>query len=330
MKLDDSTLADYLRERGLVARDAEVRVETAGAGNINYVRRVRAGGRSFVVKHARPRLERFPEYEAPVDRIVFEHRYGEVVRERAPSVASVLPAPLHFDAEQSVLVMEDLGDAPLLEQLLESGREPLEPLRRLGRFLGTVHRVMRADADALALRFQNASMQRLHGEHIFTLPYGPNDFPIAPPVRERAERELARPGVRERIEKLREHYYGDRTALVHADVQATNVLVQGDQPRLLDAEIAHVGDPGFDLGTALAHLEFHACRPGASIGVERAEAALLEGYREGSAAAEPARARPYAGVEMLRRTIGAARKSFLEDEQVAARVIPRAIGMLLG
>lgn len=323
MHLDDTTLPDYLRRAGLAPRDGAIEVDPAGDGNINYVRRVRLpDGASFVVKHARAALERFPEYAAPVERLVYEHRYGEVVRERAPGVAGTLPEALHFDPDLPLLVMEDLGAAPRLDEALRTGCAPIEALRRLGQFLGTVHGATRDDAASLARRFDNRAMQELHGEHIFTLPYAPNDFPIPERVRLRAGRALARPGVRERIATLRAAYYGARRALVHADVQAGNVLLQGARPRLLDAEIAHAGDPAFDLGTALAHLRFHTALAPNSAPFEKLEAALVEGYLEtGGEPSDAERANGFAAVEMLRRTIGAARVPLVAEADAAERVI---------
>jgi 5-methylthioribose kinase len=337
LPLDDRTLPNYLRDAGLISDPRDARVEPAGDGNINYVRRVRlADGTSLVVKHARATLERFPEYAAPPERLVFEHRYGELARSRLPELAGILPDVIRFDAELPALLMEDIADAPRLEDALLGGRATDEALAHavgeLGRFLGALHRATRADARELAPSFANGQMQELHGEHIFTLPYQPNDFPVPKTVRAHGERALARPGVRDAIADLRHSYYDAREGLVHGDVQGGNLLLQGKRLRLLDAEIAHVGDPAFDLGCAWAHLRFHALLPAPAhgTGVEKLEAALLGGYLEGGGdpRVEP-RARRYAGVEMLRRTLGAARPPFLEDPEVGVRVIDGALGMLV-
>ena len=42
--------------------------------------------------------------------------------------------------------------------------------------------------------------------------------------------------------------------LVHGDYSPKNVLVHHDQLVLLDYEVAHWGDPAFDVGFALTHL----------------------------------------------------------------------------
>jgi 5-methylthioribose kinase len=272
-------------------------------------------------------LERFPQYEAPPERLGFEHAYAEAVHDLAPDQIQVLPRVLHFDPDSRVLVLEDLGDAPRLEEEMLEGRFSSEAMGRLGLFLARVHDATRPHARELEPRFQNDGMRRLHGEHIFTLPFEKNDFPIPDEVRREAERCL-RTAARERIAALRERYYDSGDALVHADVQPSNILLPEAGPKLLDAEIAHVGDPAFDLGTALAHLRFHLVR-GHAAAVARAEEALLDGYHKGGGKEEDVeRASGYAGVEMLRRTIGAARVRAVEDPAVARAVIVHAVTLL--
>jgi 5-methylthioribose kinase len=227
--------------------------------------------------------------------------------------------------------MEDLGDAPRLDALLADGRAEPATLAALGELLGAVHRATRPLAASLAPRFANDEMRALHGEHIFTLPYQPNDFPIEPRLRALADELLARPGLRERIATLRARYYESREALVHGDVQAGNVLVQGGRPRLLDAEIAHVGDPAFDLGQALAHVHVHRAHARDTTALAACETALLAGYekRAGADAALLARARGFAGVEILRRAIGAARLSVLGTTARAERALELGAALVL-
>jgi 5-methylthioribose kinase len=276
-----------------------------------------------VVKQARGALERFPEYKVDTARMLFEAKYFEIVRARVPALAGVPPRVLQFDAANRVLVMEDLGDAARLDALLADGRAEPATLEALGEFLGAVHAATRADAESLAREFANDEMRALHGEHIFALPYQPNDFPIEPRLRALADELLARPGLRARIAELRAHYYGAREALVHGDVQPGNVLVQGARPRLLDAEIAHVGDPAFDLGQAFAHINLHRVHARDVAALAACEQALLRGYARGAGASPEleARARAYAGVEILRRSIGAARLTVLGTTARAERAL---------
>jgi 5-methylthioribose kinase len=326
--LDDAGLPAWLEARGVLLA-AGARVEPAGDGNINWVRRVTAAdGARVIVKQARPALERFPQYRVDTARIVFEARYGAVLRRMVPGQARVLPKLVLFDEPERVLVMEDVSPAERLDSLLDGGRAEPATLFALGEFLGAVHRTTAAEAPLLAREFANDEMRRLHGEHIFTLPFEPNDFPIEPRLRALADEALAKPRVRAEIAALRASYYESRESLVHGDVQAGNVLVQGERPRLLDAEIAHVGDPAFDLGQAFAHVHVHRVRARDAGACETCEKALVDGY----APDRPllARARRYAGVEILRRAIGAARLVLLGTTARAERALDLGTALVSG
>jgi len=328
MRLDDSTLPDYLRQIGWLGGGEAAAVEKAGDGNINWVRRARAGGRSVIVKQARPQLERFPEYEAPTERIVCEARYWEIAR--AIDRDGVAPGVIAFDETAHVLLLEDLGDAPRLDVAMAQGLDATATAQRIARFLGALHAATAGDA-TLARRFPNDGMRRLHGDHIFVLPFHANEFALDPPVRARAE-EIWRDGrLREIATRAYDRYLEPRGTLVHGDVQAGNVLLADRGAVLLDAEIAHVGDPAFDLGTLFAHLWLPAAAAGDAAAANRAIAAAWRGYGAArSDAGEQVRedATRYAAIEMLRRTLGAARVAAVADPAASLRVVDFAQGLL--
>jgi 5-methylthioribose kinase len=319
--LDEDTLAAYLVRLGIAPPDVVLRVEAAGDGNINWVRRVRSStpGISWIVKQARPALERFPQYRASTSRILAEARWFEIAQRLDRE--GVCPRVLHVDESERALVLEDLGDAERLDSALARGADVGAALAALARLLGAVHAATAGDA-ALADHFPNADLRALHGEHIFALPYRPNDFPLSPRVRARAEA-LGRDAALVALAGAAHARYREaRDALVHGDVQAGNVLLTATGPKLLDAEIAHLGDPAFDVGTLVAHVQIAALarRTDARAGV----AALWRSYRDacGSAPAPPfAAAARYAGLELMRRTIGAARVPLLERDEVALAAI---------
>jgi 5-methylthioribose kinase len=327
--LSDDTLPAYLVALGIVPEGVPVTVEVAGEGNINWVRRVRAGtGESWIVKQARPALERFPEYQVSTDRIRIEARYYETVAPR--DAEGLCPAVLRFDDPQRVLVLEDLGQAERMDRALARGRDVEEACRALGRFLGSVHRVTRGD-HTLSDRFANDEMRRLHGDHIFHLPYRPNDFPVAAGVAERAaqvreDRELVA-----RIDARHARYLEPHGVLVHADVQPSNILLDSARPRLIDPEIAHIGDPAFDVGILLAHLLLHGIARGKEDAALHTLNATWFAYAEAHGAANLARfsdAIAYAGIELLRRTIGAARTAESQRSSVAPRLIERGVALV--
>jgi len=328
MRLDDAGLPAYLARRGLITQPEAALVEPAGDGNINWVRRVRTPtGESLIVKQARAALEKFPEYQVSPRRIGFEHAYVRTVQELAPDHARVMVGILDFDEPAHVLVLEDLGTRRLAEALASNTESELA-LRELGAFLGAVHAASAPECRALTTRFTNDEMRSLHGEHIYTLPFEGEGFPVSPSVRRRASRALDRPGVRGAIAELRAEYYGRREALVHADPQPGNVLLQGDRARLLDAEIAHIGDPAFDLGSLLGHLVAFACATGDEARAHTRAGLIEDGYRSGGGQDDAiARAWRHAGVELLRRTLGAARLGMLESDPAGCAAIDRGVAL---
>jgi 5-methylthioribose kinase len=326
--LTEEQLAGYLARRGIVPEGTPLEVEPAGDGNVNWVRRARAAdGRSWIVKQARPALERFPEYAAPTERIVFEHRYHELARKQPEG--EICPRIVDFDECERVLVMEDLGSAERLDHALARGADASPAAAALGRFLGAVHG---ATTDpALAERFRNPAMQGLHGDHIFVLPLRENDFPLPDGLRAEAERLRADAGLVATAARLHARYLEPRGALVHGDVQAGNVLLADAGPKLLDAEIAHVGDPAFDVGILVAHLLLPAVARGEPGAAEPSVARAWGAYRERLAGALEVRfpdVARYAGIEMLRRTLGAARVAAVEEEAPARAVLEHALAWL--
>jgi 5-methylthioribose kinase len=326
-RLSEASLPAYLERVGLVSPGEAVCVEPLGDGNINWVRRFRTRAGTRVVKQARPELERFPQYRTSTERIAFEARFYETVA--SLDLEGVCPRVIHFDPADCVLILPDLCPAERLDAALARGADVRAAAAALGRFLGRVHAATRGSE--LAARFANDGMRRLHGEHIFLLPFRPNEFPLPPRLRQRARVIQADAGLVARIDAAYARYLEPRGGLVHGDVQAANVLLTPAGPKLLDAEIAHVGDPAFDLGQLVAHL----CLPGVARGDPRpgrdAARSAWEAYGQAWAGAPPpafSDAAPYAGIEMLRRALGAARLPAVEGEEAALAVIAAGLRLV--
>jgi 5-methylthioribose kinase len=333
LRLNEENLPDYLKSVGFLPQSQEIRIESAGHGNINWVRRIRchpAGG-SWVVKQARPALERFPEYRVSTERLVFEARYLETAR--AFDATGVLVGVEFFDPDSRVLILEDLVGCPRLTMILAEGQTGLSQARdcarALGAFLGAVHAGTRDPV--LTERFANQEMQRLHGNHIFVLPFRDNAFPLSPALAERARRLRDDRSLVATIDAAHARYLEPVGALVHGDVQPDNVLIGERGPKLLDAEIAHVGDPAFDMGTFLAHLLLPSLAAGKP---ERAAACLdsaWSAYSEAhgsEALADFARVARYAGIELLRRTLGAARIDAVARDEAGLAVVDAGVRLV--
>jgi 5-methylthioribose kinase len=327
--LDEHNLPDYLIGLGILAPGDLVAVEPAGDGNINWVRRARAAdGRTWIVKQARGALEKFPQYEADTSRLKCEARYLEVAR--SYDFDGVLPGVHHFDERHRVLVLEDIGPVPHMGERLLAGADLDGDLERIARLLARVHEAT-AGVD-LAPSFANEQMRRLHGDHIFVLPFRPNDFDLAPRVAERAESVWQDDELVEAAGRAYRRYLEPHGALVHADVQSSNVLLAPDRPVLLDAEIAHVGDSAFDVGTLIAHVFLPAI---ARHELERARATcrrICRAYGETRDFPEAfaKSAENYAAFEMIRRTIGAARVPAMSTAEASLDCLDLALPVAIG
>jgi 5-methylthioribose kinase len=62
------------------------------------------------------------------------------------------------------------------------------------------------------------------------------------------------PGLAEAIEREVERMLATRVTLVHGDYSPKNLLALSGRPKMLDFEVAHWGDPSFDVAFCLTHL----------------------------------------------------------------------------
>lgn len=326
LRLHESNLLEYLQKISLLPPGEEARIEAVGDGNINWVRRVRSAGGALVVKQARHALERFPEYRASTLRLLQEARFYELARPF--DLGGICPKLLHVDAEQRVLVLEDLGDCERLDAALERGADVSSACITLAGFLGRVHAGTRDPK--LAAQFPNDEMRQLHGDHIFNLPYRPNDFPLSPVVAERAREIQADAALLATLDAAHARYLGAGQCLIHGDVQPANVLLAAGGPKLLDAEIAHLGDPAFDIGQLLGHLLLPAAARGEPQVVAPSLRAVWQAYaaEAGASGSDLEYAARYAGIELLRRTLGAARVPAVASDAASLAVVETGLRLV--
>jgi 5-methylthioribose kinase len=329
--LSESNIFEYLRERYPTALGAGARCEPAGDGNINWVRRIRSEAGSVIVKQAGPCLQKFPEYAVTPDRILHEARYYRAVAPFDPD--GVCPRVLTLDADHRVLVLEDLGECERLDAALRRGADVTGALCRIAAFLGRVHERTRNQHDLanFPVGASDDGVLRLHFEHIFRLPFAPNDFPLSAALRAVARELAGDAAFRERVAAVETHCR-EGAALIHGDVQPTNILLARRGAVLLDAEIAHRGSPHFDVGLLLGHLVLAAVARGRAADAVERVAPVWQAYvvarGAGAAACDFREAAAIAGIEVLRRTLGAARVPEVADDAVALAAV-RAGAQLL-
>ncbi len=303
LDLDDPRgIEQFLRDHDWIEPDESVvACEKPGDGNMNLTIRVRTESRSFIVKQARPWVEKYDHIPAPWDRADFERRFYQRVAGIA-GVADRMPRLLAADAESRTLVLEDLGEAASLVSLYAGDVLDLDELRALARYLRALHDATRGKADPT---FGNCAMRRLNHQHVFVVPLAADNglkLDAFEPGLERAAGRLRDDEeYRSLVEQTGNRYLADGPCLVHGDFFPGSWLRAADGVRVIDPEFCYFGDVELDLGCAVAHFAL-AWQPRASA------AALLKLY---DAAGEPAAVDAtllarYAACEVMRRLIGVA------------------------
>ena len=74
LEKDIPAVEKYLNEQNWLNLNEKVAaLEKPGEGNMNFVLRVTTNQRSFILKQARPWVEKFPQIDAPVERLSLIH-----------------------------------------------------------------------------------------------------------------------------------------------------------------------------------------------------------------------------------------------------------------
>jgi hypothetical protein len=202
-----------------------------------------------------------------------------------PELAPYLPRSVRSDAARNILLLEVEDRArDLWAHHLAGGAPDLGAGREVGRALGVLHRTTRLDAARAAPR-EAPYVLRCHRPRIADL------RELGQAAAELVGVLQRHPAIGKGLDELRRDWTA--AALIHGDVKWPNVIVVpgdgGSAPiRLVDWEHARDGDPGWDIGSALAaYVSFWlysipASAPGfTSVGLAASAGAPIAGLRPG-------------------------------------------------
>ena len=235
---------------------------------------------AICIKRALPKLRVNADWQAPVERNLYEARWMRVASQAVPHAS---PTLLGQDEATGTLAMEYLPPEryPLWKALLRDGVVDVAFASRVAGTLGRIHAATAANP-SLATDFPT--------DAIFY------DIRLEPYLIHTGR---AHPDLADRMRVLIETTQRNRHALVHGDVSPKNILCGPDGPVFLDAECAWWGDPAFDLAFCLNHLMLKC------LWVPSARAALLESFDAMTATYlplvnwEPARSLEYRAAHLL-------------------------------
>ena len=261
--LTERNAADLLRRLGVLPADAEPEISALSGGVANVVLAISWTGGDVVIKQALPKLRVAADWRIDPSRTLIE-------REALDYIGAILspgsvPEVLAFDPDECLLVMSRApAGGTVWKRALLAGEAETEVAEQLGAMMGCLHRESAADPD-LAERF-------------------PDRWPLTQGRTDPYHRTVADryPEARAAILSEAERLEGARRCLVHGDCSPKNVITYPDRPpMLLDFEVAHVGDPGFDVAFMLTHLTLKAVySPGAARALRDCADAFLTAYEK--------------------------------------------------
>lgn len=226
----------YLLQRGLIGAGEPVVVCELSGGVSNVVLAVTGGSRSFICKQSLPRLRVADEWLADRGRVVAEAEALGLCRALTPEC---VPAVLDSDPCACTVSIEHApaGWGDWKRRLLSGVVDP-GVAGRLGVVLA---------------RWQNATAggaglsERLRRYGAF------EQLRVDPYHRTVAAR---MPDYADAVDSVVGEMAGRRICLTHGDFSPKNVLVAPDGTGLwvIDFEVAHLGDPAFDVAFLLSHL----------------------------------------------------------------------------
>lgn len=261
--------------RAALGDPARWRVREVGDGNLNLVFVVKGPRGGLVVKQALPYVRLVGEgWPLPLDRSFFE--YHALTRQAARDPGSV-PAVVHVDEGQALIVMEYLRDHVILRRSLIGGNRHEGLGERLGTFCartlfrGSDLSMAAADRKAdLALFAGNAALCAITEALVFTDPYfdaalnrhTPGLAPLVAGLRADAALKGA-------AQRLKTAFASRAETMLHGDLHTGSVMVRGAEARVIDPEFATYGPMGFDVGMLMANfLMAHAARPAHGAGAD--------------------------------------------------------------
>jgi aminoglycoside phosphotransferase (APT) family kinase protein len=223
----------WLRRCHLIAETEVPHLEVLPGGvSSRTVLVERERGQSMVLKQSLAKLRVAVDWFSDPQRI---HREALAIRWFSRLAPPGAITELFFeDVEEHAIAMEAVPKPhDNWKTMLLAGDVRLEHVRKFGELLAALHRNSAARAEEL---------QPLFGDKTFfeTLrvePYYRYTAHLSPQF----------------LNSLIDETLATDVSLVHGDFSPKNVLIHGERMVLLDHEVAHFGDPAFDIGFAMAH-----------------------------------------------------------------------------
>lgn len=283
----------FLSKHWINEEEVVLSVEKPGEGNMNVVLRVNTNLRSLILKQSRPFVQKYQEIEAPLARIAVEHQFYQTVQNE--NLSKNLPSILGYDANEHMLILEDLGECEDMTTLYASRKISEDTLQKLTAILTLIHKSQAPHSFP-----ENIEMRQLNHQHIFVLPFLEHNGFQLDDIQEGLQR-LSMPykknaSLRAVIDQIGSRYLAPGNTLLHGDYYPGSWMSEGENIYIIDPEFGFVGFPEFDLGVLAAHI----------IMATSDESYLDSMYNFYKGAPDKKLVAQVAGIEIMRRLIGLA------------------------
>lgn len=295
-------LQSFLIEQALLEEgESIVYLQKAGDGNMNATLRLKSSlGKDWVVKQSRPFVKKYPDFEAPEERIAdevaFYERFGD----------AKMPKLLAFLEEARLAVYEyvpEVSDGTFLYEGFADGLDAdrLASLKALAAWLGQLHSRTDLALDLPAAR----AMAEFQRHQMFDVPFSMLETRIqsgkASPWEQRAWDVCRSSAFLTARQGLNTRLMRESPALLHGDFFAKNWLFNKTGGfYVIDPEFCFYGPPEYDLGVMLAHMQL------AQLPIPQM-AEVLRAYSAAAGTYDAHLCDGFARFERLRRLLGVAR-----------------------
>jgi 5-methylthioribose kinase len=310
-ELTAESAVGWVNRQGLNPCRAGLTATELAGGVSSSVVAVTGEGVGLVVKQALPRLRVGDRWEAAPERSRAEVAALRLLGELTPGA---VPRVLFEDASDHVFVLELLPPAAVnWQEEIAAARVHSGLGSWAGTTLGNWHSKTAGRAELLPAFGSLASFEELR----------------LVPFHETVMRRL--PEVAGTVAQYLEELRAIRCCLVDGDYAPKNILVEpGGRSWVLDLEVAHIGNPVFDLGFFLSFVVLSAVRwPGLTAELRDLAGRFLGAYGEAGderLAADTASVTGHTACLVLARTDGVSPAAFLDDE---SRLHAREVGTVL-
>ena len=252
---DIPELEAYLKEQHWLRSDDHLKVvEKPGEGNMNLVLRVVPDqAPSFILKQARPWVEKYPQLDAPVERIEVEHIFYQQVLAH-PQLTTFSPIIIGFDKENSLLAMEDLGQTTDFSYVYQ--RHSFFNSSDLEIIINYINNLQQLPVPANYPA--NDTLRALNHQHIFHLPFiTDNQFDldqVQPGLEKLSEPCKTDQDLFQQVEVLGQSYLGSGPTLLHGDFYPCSLLKANNGLKVIDPEFSFAGPVEWDISVFIAHL----------------------------------------------------------------------------